>query len=413
MFLDEFQDCTADQYALVRTAFLGAGNILTAVGDSKQKIMGWAGAIDGIIKTFADDFDAVPVNLYQNFRSQPRLRRMQNRMVAAMELAAAVPEESLAGDGGEIRIMHTADEIQEAAQVTAWIKALVMSGTPESEIAVLFRNQPDLYGLALRRALEEAGIPCRDEQRLQDLAAEPLAQLLIAYLETLAGIRNPASYVRLYHSRLFDSRDEDRHFSIRASWDEHLQRARALVEGNGRSLADRSLLDEMASGFLSFFGAPAIAALSPGYEAPARVEQITRDVIDRIGEILASGDAPVKSLALFAARSGVRVMSIHKSKGLEFDAVVVPVVEHEMFFGDPGEARAVFFVAISRRNTTSCSRMPILVTGRPKLGAGTLPEPPTRSSLTMRVTLTLSQFSGLAWARLSGLRMSCLWACWQ
>ena len=78
------------------------------------------------------------------------------------------------------------------------------------------------------------------------------------------------------------------------------------------------------------------------------MEQITRDVVDRIGEILTSGDAPVKSLALFAAESGVRVMSIHKSKGLEFDTVVVPAVEHEMFFGNPGEARAAFFVAMSR-----------------------------------------------------------------
>ena len=41
-------------------------------------------------------------------------------------------------------------------------------------------------------------------------------------------------------------------------------------------------------------------------------------------------------------------MNIHKSKGLEFDAVAVMAVEHEMFFGDPGEARAIFFVGISR-----------------------------------------------------------------
>lgn len=348
VFLDEFQDCTASQYDLVRTAFLNTGTVLTAVGDSKQQIMGWAGAVDGIIKDFADDFDAVTLNLYQNFRSKPKLRRMQNRMIAVMEPTAAIPKEDLGGDDGEIRIMHTADEIQEAAQITAWIKALLMSGTPESEIAVLFRNQPDIYGFTLRRTLEESGIPCRDEQRLQDLSAEPLTKLLISYLETLMGIRNPASYVRLYRSRLFDSRDEDRHFSIRASWDEHLKETRALIEGNDVGLAYRPLLEELASGFLNFFGAPAISALAPGYESPARVEQITRDIIDRIGEIITSDSAPVKSLALFAAESGVRVMSIHKSKGLEFDTVVIPAVEREMFFGDPGDARATFFVAMSR-----------------------------------------------------------------
>ena len=227
-----------------------------------------------------------------------------------------------------------ADEWQEAAQITAWIQSLIWSDTPASQIAVLFRNQPELYSPALSQALEDAGIPSRNDQELQDLAAQPLTKLLVAYLETLAGIRNPASYARLHRSTLFDGQDEDQHFRIRASWDAHLQHARALVQGNISRLSDRALLNELAAGFLSFFGAPAIAALAPEYDSPGRVQQITRDVIDRIGEMLASGNAPAKTLELLAAESGVRVMSIHKSKGLEFDAVVIPAVEHEMFFGD-------------------------------------------------------------------------------
>ena len=43
VFLDEFQDCTNLQYELVKAAFLASGIRLTAVGDTKQKIMGWAG----------------------------------------------------------------------------------------------------------------------------------------------------------------------------------------------------------------------------------------------------------------------------------------------------------------------------------------------------------------------------------
>jgi superfamily I DNA/RNA helicase len=348
VFLDEFQDCTANQYALVRQAFHGTEAILTAVGDTKQRIMGWAGAVDGITETFANDFRAARLSLYQNFRSQPRLRRMQNRMVAVMDPAAAVPEANLTGDGGEIRIASASDEWQEAAQITAWIQSLIWSDTPVSQIAVLFRNQPELYSPALSRALEDAGIPSRNEQELQDLAAQPLTKLLIAYLETLAGIRNPASYARLHRSALFDGQDEDQHFRVRASWDEHLQHARALVQRNSSGLSDRTLLNELAAGFLSFFGAPAIAALAPEYDSPERVQQITRDVIDRIGEMLTSGNAPATTLELLAAESGLRVMSIHKSKGLEFDAVVIPAVEHEMFFGDHREARAAFFVGISR-----------------------------------------------------------------
>ena len=79
VFLDEFQDCTDQQYELVKVAFQGTSIRLTAVGDTKQKIMGWAGALDGIFQTFARDFSAVPLNMYRNFRSKPRLLRMQNK----------------------------------------------------------------------------------------------------------------------------------------------------------------------------------------------------------------------------------------------------------------------------------------------------------------------------------------------
>lgn len=48
VFLDEFQDCTNEQYQLIRVAFHGSVTQLTAVGDTKQRIMGWAGALEGV-----------------------------------------------------------------------------------------------------------------------------------------------------------------------------------------------------------------------------------------------------------------------------------------------------------------------------------------------------------------------------
>jgi superfamily I DNA/RNA helicase len=85
VFLDEFQDCTRQQYRLIKAAFGQSTAALTAVGDTKQRIMVWAGALDGVLKTFAADFSAKPLPLYQNRRSAPRLRRMQNRMIAEMD----------------------------------------------------------------------------------------------------------------------------------------------------------------------------------------------------------------------------------------------------------------------------------------------------------------------------------------
>lgn len=76
VFLDEFQDCTEEQYQLISRLFLGTSCRVIAVGDVKQKIMGWAGALDGVFGRFETDFAATHLNIYRNFRSQPRLLRL-------------------------------------------------------------------------------------------------------------------------------------------------------------------------------------------------------------------------------------------------------------------------------------------------------------------------------------------------
>ncbi|MBN0741809.1 UvrD-helicase domain-containing protein, partial [Pseudomonas aeruginosa] len=100
VFLDEFQDCTNLQYELLKLAFQDTSIRLTAVGDTKQKIMGWAGALDGIFQTFSADFAATPLNMYRNFRSKPRLLRLQNEIIRVLDPASVMPDEQLVGDEG-------------------------------------------------------------------------------------------------------------------------------------------------------------------------------------------------------------------------------------------------------------------------------------------------------------------------
>src|SRR5690606_26249351 len=117
VFLDEFQDCTSQQYALLQTAFGPRSAVLTAVGDAKQRIMGWAGALEGIFGDFVADYDAEPLYLYQNFRSAPRVRRVQNAIVKVMDPGAAVPDGDLLGDDGEVAIEYYATASDEARRV--------------------------------------------------------------------------------------------------------------------------------------------------------------------------------------------------------------------------------------------------------------------------------------------------------
>ena len=55
-----------------------------------------------------------------------------------------------------------------------------------------------------------------------------------------------------------------------------------------------------------------------------------------------------KALARFSDDQAVRILTIHKSKGLEFDSVIIMAVETEIFFGNQDENRCAYFVGVSR-----------------------------------------------------------------
>lgn len=68
------------------------------------------------------------------------------------------------------------------------------AGTPQSEVAILIRQQPHLLVSTLSDALTARGIPFRNEQKEQDLAAEPAAALLFNFIRVVADDRQSAAY---------------------------------------------------------------------------------------------------------------------------------------------------------------------------------------------------------------------------
>ena len=348
VFLDEFQDCTDKQYELLKLAFQGTGIRLTAVGDTKQKIMGWAGALDGIFKTFAADFSATPLNLYLNFRSKPRLLHLQNEIIRVFDPASVMPEEQIAGDEGEVLAWDFEDSRQEAEylaeQIAAWLQT---EQTPHSEIAVLISKQPDLYANHLIAQLEARGIPYRNEQQLQDITTEPAARLVVDYLSCIYGNREPKAWVRMM-TLLVPFADDEIQANTRRDFDR-------LIKAQRKSTSLLELIDnpysgwwESARGFLNKIPRETLVALSPDYESPFRLKEVVRDTKGRIEELLKIEPELPKALERFAADKAVRILTIHKSKGLEFDTVIVLGVENQTFWGKPDLERCAYFVGVSR-----------------------------------------------------------------
>lgn len=349
VFLDEFQDCTNTQYELIKTAFGGTNIRLTAVGDTKQRIMGWAGALEGIFTIFAYDFKAQGLNLYQNFRSLPRLRRMQNAMVKVMEPPAAAQDADLKGDGGEIEVLSFENSQQEAQTLAQLIKGWIeVEGTAPSDIAVLLSKQPDLYAQQMMAALDQCGIPYRNEQSLQDLSVEPAARLIVDFLIVVLGDREPDAYGRLMDVILAADIDEEGGYDLRTRWNRFLDQAREQVRQGTLAPGNIHSLRLLTDAFLNQLGRAAVIGLSADYEQGNRLKDVIEECFKRIDGLFQFNADPVDALSRFSEDTAVRIMSIHKSKGLEFDTVVMLGIENEAFFGQIAAERSAFFVGISR-----------------------------------------------------------------
>ena len=348
VFLDEFQDCTNKQYELLKLAFKDTNIRLTAVGDTKQKIMGWAGAMDGIFQAFVEDFSAAPLNMYRNFRSKPRLLRLQNEIIRKLDPSSVMPDEQLAGDEGEIVAWRFEDSHKEADYladlIEGWIKTEQL---PPAEIAVLVRNQLDLYADRLMAALEARGIPFRNEQQMQDITVETAARLIVDYLSCLYGKREPKAWIRLMN-QLIPFADEDIQSNARKDLDR-------LIMQQRKEITAAELVDEPYSGwwdfvrvFLKQVSIETLVSLSPDYESQDRLKEVVRDTKARISELLKLEPDLPKALERFSDDQVVRILTIHKSKGLEFDSVIIMAIENELFFGNQDENRCAFFVGVSR-----------------------------------------------------------------
>jgi DNA helicase II / ATP-dependent DNA helicase PcrA len=157
--VDEYQDVTPLQQRVL-SAWLGDRDDLTVVGDANQTIYSFTGASPRFLLDFSRQFpDATVVRLERDYRSTPQVVSLANQVIAAARGRVAGSKLQLSGQrepGPAPSFREHPDETVEAAAVAKSIADLIESGTPPSEIAVLYRvnAQSEIY----EEALTEAGI---------------------------------------------------------------------------------------------------------------------------------------------------------------------------------------------------------------------------------------------------------------
>jgi len=190
IFLDEFQDTTTVQYNLAKTCFLSTSCIITAVGDQKQRIMGWAGAMYDAFDKFQHDFGAVEKVLVMNHRSVPKLVNAQYKLYSILSSSDLTANANVSLHTNEGCIMsHTfASQIDEANYLKNDIRIKLNNGIQPRDICILTKRSISEYCHDLLGDIEGTNFAIRDESVYQDLLKEDLVKVLYAF--QLCGKKN-------------------------------------------------------------------------------------------------------------------------------------------------------------------------------------------------------------------------------
>lgn len=355
VFLDEFQDTTGLQYSLVKQCFLNSNSIMTAVGDNKQRIMVWAGALKTVFDDYKREFNAETQKLIMNHRSAPRLVDLQKKMYASLneEDSAICVSDKWKPEDGAITLFIAKDDEQEATTVSEQIASKIKSGLEPNKICILCKQKPASYTERIISELKNLQIYARVEDDYQNLIKEPIVEMLISILRLAVDIKHPHDweYVVLKTSELWNvvsyQSDED-YLKMQDALDVEIQ----LLGSMMKNVASKSEFQELLRHAIEFWGGNRIKANFPVYGQGTYLKEVLTKFRDYMwNELESTGKDWLLAIENFEGLHSVPIMTIHKSKGLEYDAVYFVGLEDSAFWSfknQPEEDRCAFFVALSR-----------------------------------------------------------------
>lgn len=361
IFLDEFQDTTSAQFELLTTALHGSGSMLTAVGDDKQRIMGWAGAMRDAFSRFETTFSAGGVQLLSNWRSHEDLIRIQHAIACRIDPESECPEARAEREvhGNVAAIWEFGDPEAERSRLADWIADEVESGNVEPhDIAVLVRNHADRAEEDLEPALARRGVRLRNAARsvgdidIQSLLGEELTAILMPLLRLGARVRSPDDWDRAQQTLQFlenlDSDDGPGQEQLQARLGDFVRALRRSMRETGPNADSASAL---ARRVLDFVRASVVRQNIAAYRRQQDFERVWNGFISLLRECAQGASSWDEVLNEFEGVGQVALMTIHKSKGLEFHTMVFYGLDNQTWWSltpNRREELNSFFVAFTR-----------------------------------------------------------------
>ena len=360
VFVDEFQDTTYAQYDFLSSVFSDSGSRITAVGDDKQRIMGWAGARGDVFEQFGADFAARRIPLVLNHRSSPGLVRVQQVFARAIDAAASDVESRAQGeiDGDVSQVWRSPTAEDEASTIAGWLKSdMAARGTRPRDYALLVRQRADAFEEQLRPEFDRRELRLRNESHelgrttLQNLLAEESTRVALAILRLGAHTRAPEAWnlaaESLIRLRATDPNDDGMSRRVQEQLTAFIRSMRAEL----RETPTPEAAEMIAERVFEFMDPDAIRRVYAEYAGGDGLEISIEAFHLHLQASAVASDNWIECLDLFDGQDSTPLMTVHRSKGLEYDTVVFIGLDDDSWWSHrPGglEGRSTFFVALSR-----------------------------------------------------------------
>jgi superfamily I DNA/RNA helicase len=361
LFMDEFQDTTQVQYDLVKTIFRGTNAVVTAVGDHKQQIMRFAMAMDDPFTPYEVDFKAERTPLKNNYRSSPDLVRIQDILARALDARTVKPVSK-----SKVTILGNSSEVWDFMTAAAEAKCLSDFVASEStayelkprDFCILVRVRAAEYMKVLEPAFARCGLQLRNEAAvvgkvaLQELLSETVSEILVTLLRLVTAERAGRHWTDCLEAVCFMRGlaldDDGGRAKVAKALDEL---ARDFAATYPAPVATQAQAEAVVKNLLDFIGHQSLLTASPAYRQGDWMAKVIEAALQHLEASCSGAKDWTEALDTYEGVDAVPLMTIHKSKGLEYHTVIFVGLDDDAWFAfqrQTKEEMCGFFVAFTR-----------------------------------------------------------------
>jgi len=387
ILIDEFQDTSLLQYKWLKL-LAGNNNYIFAVGDDDQSIYAFRGARVGNMQDLEKDFKIKKViKLEQNYRSTNNILNAANSIIEKNTVRLGKNLWAASGEGELIQQYIGLSDFDEANFILDEVKTLHREGLDYKKIAILYRS--NAQSRVLEHTIVSNNIPYRVYGGLRFFERAEIKNAL-AYLRLISNKSDDNAFLRIVN------------FPTRGIGARTIEQLQDVAKKNNYSLWDAAKENESQNENLKKgipFFVKLIKSIEDEIQGCSIAESIEilvarsglkdhylkdKDGIDRISNLEELVSAAVTftetteienealnlveflnytslesgELQASATDDALQLMTIHSSKGLEFEVVFISGLEdglcpHEQSLSEDGleEERRLMYVAVTRAKT--------------------------------------------------------------